>query len=278
LLFKLLGVMLLTFTAHSQVSRNFNKSSQPKIEAGIGAFGLDIPNYPGAASNTLRYIPFPWIIYRSDFLHSDEEGTRAKLFYSKHFEIGLSGGLNFPIESNENAARSGMPDTDILVGIGPALLFRIIQGHDTHRLTAGLGLRVNLSVNEQWSFTDQGWIVEPNIRYWATLSDKITLFSALSFSYADRRYNSFFYEVPFEFTNSNRDTFKTEEGMVDIAGSLGFSIEYSEKLIFFAGQFFSNLSTAANKNSPLVENTHTSGYVVGFRWQFYESEEMVTRK
>ena len=119
--------MLFSISAYSQVSRNFNKNTQPKLEGGIGAVGFNIPNYPGSANNTFRYLPFPWIIYRSDFLQSDEEGTRAKIFSTRKFEIGLSGGLNFPIDSNTNKARDGMPDTDILVGVGPAFIFRIIE-------------------------------------------------------------------------------------------------------------------------------------------------------
>ncbi len=278
MLLKLFCVALLAFPVYSQVSRNFNKSSQPRFEGGVGAIGLNIPNYPGAGSNTVRYIPFPWIIYRSDFLHSDEEGTRAKLIQSENFELGLSGGLNFPIDSNANSSREGMPDTDILIGVGPALIYRIVEGHDTHKLTAGLGLRLNLSIDDQWGLTHQGWIVEPNLRYWATLTDSITLFTGLSFAYADKKYNRFFYEVPVEFATSSREAYSAQEGTVDIAGSLGFSYDYSSKLAFFAGQFYSNLSTASNKDSPLVENIHNSGYIVGFRWQFFESDEMIKRK
>jgi len=278
LFIKLLCTALISLPVYSQVSRNFNNSSQPKYEVGVGAIGLSVPNYPGAASNTVRYIPFPWFIYRSDFLHSDEEGTRAKLINNEHFELGLSGGLNFPIDSNSNSAREGMPDTDILIGIGPALLFRIIDDHDIHKLTAGLGLRVNFSVDDRIGFTEQGWIVEPNIRYWAKLTDSITLFSGLSYSYGDEKYNRFFYDVAQEFSTPTRNTYSAEEGTVDIASSLGFSYDHSDELSFFAGHFYSNLTTASNKSSPLVENTHNDGYIVGMRWQFYESDELVRRK
>jgi outer membrane protein len=269
--------MLFSISAYSQVSRNFHKNTQPKLEGGIGAVGFNIPNYPGSANNTFRYLPFPWIIYRSDFLQSDEEGTRAKIFSTRKFEIGLSGGLNFPIDSNTNKAREGMPDTDILVGVGPAFIFRIIEGNGHHRLTAGLGLRVNLSVNEKWNFTDQGWLVEPNLRYWATISEKFNLFSGLSFSFADRKYNQFFYDVPINFSTSERSEYRAKSGIVDIAGSIGISYDNSKEIVFFAGHFFSNLSASANRDSPLVENIYNGGYLVGFTWLFYESDEMVQR-
>jgi outer membrane scaffolding protein for murein synthesis (MipA/OmpV family) len=278
LFLKLLCAAFISLPVLSQVSKNFNKSSQPKFEVGVGAIGLSVPNYPGAGSNTIRYIPFPWIIYRSDFLHSDEEGTRAKLIRTKHFELGLSGGLNFPIDSNSNSAREGMPDTDMLIGIGPALIFRIIEGHDFHKLTAGLGVRINFSVDDNIGFTEQGWIVEPNIRYWAKLSDSVTFFTGLSYAYADKKYHSFFYEVHSEFVTPTRKLYSAKEGTVDIASSLGFSYDYSDKLSFFAGHFYSNLSTASNKGSPLVKNTHNDGYIVGMRWQFYESDMLAKRK
>jgi len=158
--------------AYSQVSRNFTKKNQPLYEIGAGIISLEVPNYPGAGTSTRRTIPFPWLIYRGKIIRADEEGSRLKLLSSERFEVGFSGGFNFPIESDKNKARKGMPDTDALLGLGPALLYRIPLASKLHRLTLGLGLRVNFSTTTTLSdMTEQGYVVEPSVRYWFKFSE-----------------------------------------------------------------------------------------------------------
>jgi outer membrane protein len=277
---RLLSIILLasfSFEALTQVSRNFDKKKKPLYELGGGLISLNIPNYPGAASNTPRVIPFPYLIYRGDFLRADEEGTRARFIKSDVFELGMSGGFNFPIDSNVNTSRTGMPNTDTLFGFGPGIIIRLLKNDPLNKLTLGLGLRLNISVGTYMSMTEQGWLVEPNIRYWRRLtkSSPFSFFAGLSMSYADEKYNRFFYQVDEEFGTSERKAYNAKSGVVDIAGSFGGSYDFSSKGSIFIGAFQSNLTTAANKNSPLVEQQVNTGLIAGFAWLFYESSQLV---
>lgn len=274
---KILLILILSLSCFSQVSRNFKKTQKPKYEIGFGAISLDVPNYPGAANNTPRIIPFPWIIYRGDFIQADEEGTRAKLIVGKDLEVGLSAGFNFPIDSNENRAREGMPDTEALFGFGPGLIYRFFKDDPLQRLNLRLGIRVNYSSDFGSNTKYQGFLIEPSIRYWRKLSEdgNVTIFSGLSTSYSDQEYADFFYTVKKEFETSAREEFKAQSGLIDIAASLGISYDFSAKGSFFTGAFYSNLTRAANKESPLVEEQHNLGLIIGFAWLFFESETMV---
>ena len=268
-----LFLLLFSLAASPQVSRNFTKKDQPLYEIGAGVISLEVPNYPGAASSTRRTIPFPWIIYRGEVIRADEEGSRLKFFGSERFEVGFSGGFNFPIESDKNRARKGMPDTDALLGLGPSLLYRLPLGSRLHRLTLGLGTRVNYAVRDDFSrMQHQGHIVEPSARYWFKISEAsaFTFFSTLSASAADEKYNAFFYEVDSRFATSQRPAYSARAGLVDTALSLGVSAEASRRLTIFAGIFHANLSLAANKNSPLLEDEQNTAYAVGLSWMLFE--------
>jgi outer membrane scaffolding protein for murein synthesis (MipA/OmpV family) len=270
----------LSLSANSvaQVSRNFNKKKKPLYELGAGLITLNIPNYPGAGSNTPRYIPVPLVIYRGDLFRQDEDGSRLRLINSDVFELGMSGGFNFQIDSDENKSRKGMPDTDTLFGIGPGIIVRLLKGDPLNKLTLGLGLRINLAFGNDFFFVkEQGWIIEPNIRYWRKFSkdSAFSLFSGLSMSYGDKKYNQFFYQVNDRYKTSSRDSYDAKEGVVDIAGSIGGGYDFSDKGSVFLGLFQSNLTTAANKSSPLVEEQVNTGIVAGFTWLFFQSKDLV---
>lgn len=277
---KLLSLVLIfacSLNSFAQLSRNFDKELKPLYELGGGAAALNIPNYPGAASNTLRLLPFPFVVYRGDFLRSDEEGTRARFLNSELFELGMSGGFNYPIDSNANKARKGMPNTDALVGLGPGVIIRLLDGDSLNKLTIGLGVRTNFAIGNGLSIRNEGWIIEPNIRFWRRLNKDsgLSFFSSLSTSYGDKKYNQFFYQVDSEYQTNDRKKYDAKEGMVDIAFSFGSSYDFSNKLSIFAGLFQSNLTISANRDSPLVEEQINTGFALGFSWLFYESDELV---
>jgi outer membrane scaffolding protein for murein synthesis (MipA/OmpV family) len=276
-LLSLILFSIISLCSYAQVSRNFDKKKRPLYEVGGALVTFNIPNYPGAASNTPRFIPSPFFIYRGDFFRSDEDGTRARLLNSDIFELGMSGGFNFPIDSNSNAARKGMPDTDTLFGIGPNVLIRFFEGDPLNKLTLGVGFRLNLAIGSQFLIKEQGWLIEPNLRYFRRFSkgSPFSLFAGLSMSYGDKKYNRFFYQVDEEYKTSKRDRYDAKEGVVDIGTSLAFSYNINSKASLFLGAFQSNLTTAANKNSPLVEEQINTGIVAGFVWLFYESDELV---
>lgn len=226
---------------------------------------LNLPDYPGASSSTSRVLPFPWLIYRGDYLKADEEGSRLQVFKSENFEIGASGGFNFPIDSNANPAREGMPDTDMLVGAGPALLYRYPLKSKLHRLTLGLGARISFSVGGLDDIEEQGHVLEPSARYWLKPGKEspFVFFTSFSFSMADQKFNEFFYQVDQEFETAKRKAYDAKSGFGDITTSLGLSYEASKRVSVFMGAYYLNLTLAANKDSPLVEEEHNLGYILG---------------
>ena len=69
--------------------------------------------------------PFP--IYRGRILRiGDESGkpVRTRIFRRDRIKIDLDFGLNFPVDSDDVDARTGMPDLDLLAEIGPEVEFQ----------------------------------------------------------------------------------------------------------------------------------------------------------
>lgn len=275
---KLFFVLIVLFSTNSiaQVSRNFNKSIKPLYELGGGFAYFCVPNYPGSKNNTFRLFPFPVAIYRGKLFRADEDGTRARLINSESLELGFSGGFNFPVKASDNEVREGMPDTEALVGLGPGLIFKIHKS-TTQKLNAGLGLRANLEMGRFPSIVERGFLLEPYLRFWhkPSADGPITLFTSISFAIADQKYNDFFYGVEARYKTADREAYSSKVGIVDIAGSLGLTYDYNNKISLFLGAVYSNLTWAANKESPLVENQHNYIAVFGLTWLFAESEIMV---
>lgn len=269
---------LLLFSTYSigLVSRNFNKKIKPLYEVGGGFAYFSTANYPGSKNNTVRFIPFPIVIFRGNYLRADEDGTRARFLNSEKLELGFSGGFNFPVTAKDNQIRQGMPDTEALLGVGPGLIYKIYKSSN-QKLNAGLGLRINLEMGQFPMITERGVIAEPYLRYWykPNADSSMTLFTSLSLSYADKKYNDFFYRVDQAYVTSDRSAFDAKEGLVDIAYSLGVTYDFKNKISFFLGGVYSNLTLASNKDSPLVENQHNYAAVFGMTWLFSESNIMV---
>lgn len=275
-MFKLFILFFVSTNLFAQVSRNFNKTMKPKYEFGAGFAYFKLANYPGSKNNSYKFIPFPLAIYRGEKLRADEDGTRAMLINSEWVELGMSGGFNFPIKTSENEVRDGMPDTGALVGFGPGLIFKLFK--DNHqKLTGGLGLRINFEDGRFPYFAQRGWILEPNIRYWykPNSDSSFTLYSGISLSIADSKYNSFYYSVADKYQTSKRKSYRAKSGLVDIAYSAYLNYDYSDKTSLFFGGVYSNLTSAANKRSPLLENQHNYSIGLGMTWLLTQSEEQV---
>lgn len=273
--------MLITLPALSsaQVSQNFLTDQLPPVyEMGMGAIGLNIPDYPGSSNNRFRVVPFPYYIYRGKYFRSDDEGTRARLLSSKFHEVGLSFGFNFPVNSGNSPARKGMPDLDALMEFGPRLLLRFLSSVPNHRLNFSIAARAVFS--SKFSFNNllrhEGYTFEPQINYWYRWKEsKTTLFSSISFDFGTAKYNRYFFNVPVAFSTPTRPSYLSKSGLIETSLSLGAGQEINKELFIFGGGSWRNLDLAANQQSPLVETTNNFGFIMGLVWTFYMSDEKV---
>jgi hypothetical protein len=135
----------------------------PLWEVGVGAAALSFPDYRGSNERQFWLLPFPYIVYRGEFLQADERRMRGVFQKTDRFEIDLSINGSVPVDSDKNDARKGMPDLDGTVEIGPGLNLKLMQSGDRRtRMELRLPLRAVFAAD--FSHVRQaGWVFQPQL-------------------------------------------------------------------------------------------------------------------
>ncbi|MCW9046811.1 MAG: MipA/OmpV family protein, partial [Gammaproteobacteria bacterium] len=130
--------------------------------AGVSAFNTAL--YPGSSEEETYVIPFPYFRVQSEHFEVDE-GIRGFLFESPDYRLNISGGIGVPVNSEDSNARSGMPDLNTVLQIGPSFEVIFSGGRKKpHEFRLELPLRTAIATD--LSSTDNiGWIFEPRLSY-----------------------------------------------------------------------------------------------------------------
>jgi MipA family protein len=254
---------------------------KPLWELGFGFAAIDFPHYRGSDQRKSWLLPFPYIVYRGDILKADERGRMRGLFFrSEGAELDLSANGTVPVKSAENEARSGMPDLDATLEIGPSLNFFLARSPDGRKkLDLRLPLRTVIA-SDLHHFKHVGWVFQPNVNIdvhdafgnpgwnWGVQAGVV---------YADRRYHNFLYSVAPEFATPTRPAFDAPGGY----GGATFITALSKRFPrFWAGGYLKldYLRGAAFEDSPLVrkKENYTAGFAVA--WVLRESMTLVSNR
>jgi len=249
----------------------------PLWEAGLGAAVLSFPDYRGSNERQLWLLPFPYLVYRGEFLQADERRMRGVFFKTGRAELDLSFNGSVPVDSDDNDARRGMPDLDGTLEIGPSLNLKLLE-------TAGRKTQVELRLPARtvlasdFSYVRQvGWVFQPNIS--VDVRDplghagwKLGVLAGPIFS--DRRYHRYFYEVAPAFATAARPAYSPGGGYAGTQLIGALSRRYRQ---FWVGGFvkWDTLHGAAFEDSPLVRDRQ--GFAAGFSiaWVLGESKKTV---
>jgi MipA family protein len=250
---------------------------KPLWELGAGFAVIDFPHYRGSDQRKAWLLPFPYVVYRGDFLKMDERRMRGLFFKSENAELDVSANGTVPVKSSENEARRGMPDLDATLEIGPSLNFFLARSPD-QRKKVDLRLPVRTVIASDFShFKNVGWVFQPNLNY-----DIHDLLGNAGWNfgvqagvvYADRRYHSYVYSVAPEFATPERPAFDAPGGYAGTTFITALSKRFPR---FWAGGYakWDDLHGAAFEDSPLVRKKQN--FTVGFAiaWVLRESATLV---
>jgi len=201
---------LLAATAAHAVER-------PLWEAGVGATGLYLPDYRGADQSRGYLFPLPFFAYRGDFFRVDREGIRGVFVDTDRVELEVSLFGTPPVDSSDNRARAGMPDLDATVEVGPVLVFTLARDRriDYHyRLQLRLPVRTAIATDfSHWH--NIGWVFYPNLNLDLRpefLGGRWNVGLSAGPSFADRRFNQYFYSVAPQFATPDRPAYEAPGG------------------------------------------------------------------
>ena len=248
-----------------------NAELRPEWEFGAGATGFTLPDYRGSDESRGYVLPFPYLVYRGDFLRVDREGPRAILVETLHAEVDLSFGGSLPVKSGDNRARQDMPDLDATVELGPQLNWTLLGSRGSQpRLDLRLPARVVAAADLDLKHLRQvGYVFYPHLEWLAPLAGwDLELEGGVL--YGSSKYHRYFYGVEAQFATPERPAYDARGGYSGAVASAALTRRFGK---LWAGGFltYDRLRGAVVDDSPLVKRQYGVSAGVALAWIFAKS-------
>ena len=270
---RIAAVVLLLLATSSAAAREAPPPAPApaRLEVGIGALGMVLPDYRGSDYYSTRFLPVPYVAYRSERLQLTREGLRARLFASERLSITFSGAGSLP-GTEDNPDRAGMPRIDPTFELGPSLDVALV-GHEP-----GHGARLKLRVPVRAVFAADGldighigWSLVPHLRADALQvrgDYSIAHLASLGFAWSTGEYHDYFYGVAPQYADAalGRPAYDAGPGYGGLRASYSGTVRFGKWRL---GGFVSYdwLDGAAFDDSPLkkVDHSATAGFFLTYR-------------
>lgn len=252
-------------------------NARPLWEAGVGGFAGSLPDYPAAGQNTFHALALPYLVYRGEFLRVGGEENRGavsgRFINNDRFELDISLSAAFPVDSSNNSARRNMPDLDFLFGIGPQLIFKLVNEPDSRKLDINLQLRSVYSTDFS-SINHRGYVFNPKLNYTQEhLTDlDLKLFTSMGPIFATEKLMDYFYKVDNEYVTPSRRAYDADAGYLGTNLTLGVSKRFDKRLRLILGTQLGMHHGATNDDSPLFREKLNLSVFAAFAWSFKQSE------
>lgn len=251
--------------------------TQPLWELGAGAAAFSLPDYRGSEETRGYALPIPWLVYRDRRLRLDREGVRAVLFESRRLEFNISGHGSPPVNSDDNRARSGMPNLDPTLEIGPQAKLTLV-GEQASATRLDLRLPVRAVIATDLSYADAaGFVVYPHLNLRlrpALLGGQWNLGLQSGALFATRKFHQYYYGVDARFATAERPAYSAHGGYSGAVALASLSRRFQK---VWLGGFvrYDAVRGAIFDDSPLVKRTSNLTAGIAFAYVFAESAERV---
>jgi len=245
----------------------------PRWELGIGVGGLYMSDYRGANERHGYLLPLPYVVYRGDTVTVDREGVRNKVLGSERVRLFLSVTAGLPVNSGKNQARTGMPNLDPTIEMGPSLEIQLWEGQAKERFSLELPLRAAVATDLA-HFKNIGWVFAPHFDLKLPVfgsNDNGYVEFTLGPLYASNKYHDYYYAVDPVFKTAERDAYDARAGYSGSRFSVGFSRQVGD-IWFGAFARYDDLSGAVFADSPLVKDKKSLMIGAGMAYIFAKSK------
>jgi outer membrane scaffolding protein for murein synthesis (MipA/OmpV family) len=245
-------------------------AEQPLWELGLGAAALSLPHYRGSDQSHQWLLPIPFGVYRGPILRATRDGARAVLLERDRFDFDISLAAGPPTRSSENDARSGMPDLDATVEIGPNLNLTLAQG-------AAWKVQLQLPVRAVFALGSDagsiGWTASPVLNLDLEVGGWNFGLQGGPLA-ASRAHHAYFYDVAPVYATASRPAYSAPGGGAGWNFRAGASRRYGK---LWVGGFLrtESLEGAVFEASPLVRQRENVSFGVALSWVLAASETQV---
>jgi len=254
----LLSVVLLTATmTHAQ---------KTTWELGAGMGNINTPLYPGTDERKNYFLPYPYLKLETEYFKIDE-GIQAFLFQTKDIKLDLTLDLGLPVSSKDSQLRTGMPELNTVIQLGPSLeitLHGSKQAASEFRVEFPLRTAIASDIKHTENI---GWVFEPRVTYDKNRLDNNSWSGSITagLRYATRDYHAYYYDVAPQYATAQRPVFYSDKGFN--AWLIDSSATYRTKNMitwFFAR--YMNLEDSEYEFSPLVNDRNYLMIGAGITW------------
>jgi outer membrane protein len=248
----------------------------------LAAFGRYGPSYPGSEETQVNVIPLPFPVYRGKFLRigdDQENPIRGRIFRTDRIKLDFAFDLNFPVDSENIDARTGMPDLDLLLEVGPEIEFEFVRPAPFDAKWY-LGLQVRPTFSFDGLNPDfRGVVVAPELTWRKQLAeDKDSLKIRLTPTFGSQRYMEFFYTVDPIYATPQRPAYEADGGYLGTDLAFSWRNKINEKLETLVGTRVSFHQGATNRDSPLFTKETNVAVYAAFTWKFWEGKRRVPKE
>lgn len=237
---------------------------EPRIELGVGAIVLTVPDYRGSDHYDVQAFPVPYASYRSRNVQLTREGLRARLFTLDRLTSSISAAVNLT-GRRDNPDRAGMPQLSPTLEIGPSLDYRVDEGPNW-ALRARLPLRGVMAID---GFRWEGLVAQPHLRFdydQKLAESSLFWLASLGALWGSREYHEYYYGVATQYATPSRPAYSARSGYSGARASLSATWRLGRwRLGVFAADDW--LDGASFEDSPLVKtvNNLTGGVFATYR-------------
>jgi hypothetical protein len=255
-------------------------NTEPLWEWSLAAFSRYGNIYPGSADTQFNIIPLPIPRFRGRFLRLGEETDspiRGRVFRRDRIKLDIDFDINFGADNEDIPIRTGMPELDFVLEVGPELSFQFID-HEPSNWRAFLNLPLRAAIS--WPGFDPRWqgvVFAPEIRIRKRLREdrKDELSYLVSASFASSDYMNYFYGVQPEFAVPGRAAFDAKGGYIGTELGMTYRRQLASRYEVVTGMRIGFHQGAKNRNSPLFQDDISGSIFVAVLWKFWESKRRV---
>lgn len=244
-------------------------------ELRIAAFGRYGPAYPASKETQGNFVPLPIPVYRGRFLRlfeDSENPIRGRVFQRDRIKLDLDFDLTFPSDSDDIDARTGMPDLDLLVEVGPELELEFAR-QDLYTGRWYLALQARLATSfDGLDPTYRGISFSTELRYVAQLTSRDEAKLRITPTFATGKYMDYYYRVAPEFATPSRAAYEAKPGYLGTDITVNWTRNFSKNLSTVIGARLGLYSGARNDDSPLFTEDVTSTVYGAIMYKFWESK------
>lgn len=240
-------------------------------EVGLVGFGVDQQAYPGSSRQVRRALALPYLIYRGQYLRSDNDGVGIRPVKTSLYEFDVSGAFSFGSSASDDPVRRGMPNLGTLVEFGPRLKVNLGDAPFGGRWRLDLPLRGVFDLSNQ--LAARGLVFQPGLTWSRRPGGGWSYGANASVLLGDGRLARTFYQVDPRFATALRPAYEARSGLVATRLSTFVAKDITRDWTVFAFARVDSVAGAANRGSPLVQRTAGTSAGVGVSWTWMRSDE-----